>query len=89
MIQSRDDAIEALNKKLSSASRDSDDVRSEFIATRALAEQLTGEAPCRDVCAEMCANSVCWCDIKMGHMSHWEGLGVWFVLMRGRCRKAD
>ena len=59
MIQSRDDAIEALNKKLSSASRDSDDVRSEFIATRALAEQLTG-APHTlhmcvriDVCAEM------------------------------------
>ena len=64
VIQSRDDAIEALNKKLSSASRDSDDVRSEFIATRALAEQLTGAAHTlhmcvfRDVCAYMCLRSV-------------------------------
>ncbi len=41
-LQSRDDAIEALNKKLANASRDSQDMKSEFIATRALVEQLTG-----------------------------------------------
>jgi uncharacterized coiled-coil protein SlyX len=41
-LQSRDDAIEALNKKVANASRDSDDMKSEFIATRALVEQLTG-----------------------------------------------
>ena len=41
-LQTRDDAIEALNKKVANASRDSDDIKSEFIATRALVEQLTG-----------------------------------------------
>ena len=43
-LQSRDDAIEALNKKVANASRDSQDMKSEFIATRALVEQLTGQA---------------------------------------------
>ncbi len=41
-LQSRDDAIEALNKKVANASRDSEDTKSEFIATRALVQQLTG-----------------------------------------------
>ena len=41
-LQSRDDAIEALNKKVGNASRDSEDMKSEFVATRALVEQLTG-----------------------------------------------
>jgi hypothetical protein len=41
-LQSRDDAIEALNRKGTNASRDSEDMKSEFIATRALVEQLTG-----------------------------------------------
>jgi uncharacterized coiled-coil protein SlyX len=41
-LQSRDDAIEALNKKVTNASRDSEDMKSEFVATRALVEQLTG-----------------------------------------------
>ena len=43
-LQTRDDAIEALNKKVANASRDSQDMKSEFIATRALVEQLTGWA---------------------------------------------
>ena len=44
-LQSRDDAIEALNKKVANASRDSEDMKSEFVATRALVEQLTGVLP--------------------------------------------
>jgi hypothetical protein len=45
-LQSRDDAIDALNKKVANASRDSEDMKSEFVATRALVEQLTGTSSC-------------------------------------------